>query len=63
MASLPESFKASDLASEGTITLNVKLIKDWRFRLGIWISVLGMRIAGFKVKVKDEIVSEPPTPE
>ncbi len=40
------TFCASELMSDADVTINVTLVMDWRFRLGLWLMRLGARIMG-----------------
>ncbi len=46
--------KASDAMRGRTLTINVKLVKDWRFRLGFWILKFGARVMRLSVKENHE---------
>lgn len=51
-----DPIKMSDLVRDegGKMTFNVELvlIRDWRYRLGLWLMKLGARICGYRVEVK-----------
>jgi hypothetical protein len=47
-------FTASDLMSDVEFTMHVALRYDWRYRLGLWLVKLGIRLMGAKVKVEGE---------
>jgi hypothetical protein len=47
-------FTASDLMSDAEFTMHVRLRFDWRFRLGMWLVKIGVRLMGAKLKVEGE---------
>jgi len=50
------TFKASEMLRDGRaeLALQVRVIKDWRFRLGLWMVRVGARLAGFAVSRTEE---------
>ncbi len=42
--------KVSDAMRGRELTINLRLVKDWRFRVGFWFIRLGGRIMGLAVK-------------
>lgn len=52
MASLGR-IKASDLMKDCEMTIDVVVIHDWRFRLGLWAMKLGARIMSSTLKAND----------
>ena len=47
--------KASDLMQDATMTIRVKLIRDWRFKLGLWLMKLGVKLMGMGVKIEQDL--------
>ncbi len=51
----PIEIKASEPFRNNTLTINVdiRIVKDWRFRLGFWLMRLGGWIMGLAVKKQE----------
>lgn len=47
------TFKMSELARDMTLTVHIRIIHDWRFRLGLWLVRIGARLAGFAVRTTE----------
>jgi hypothetical protein len=49
----PLAFKAGDMLRDGhaELAVTVRLIRDWRFRLGMRLIRWGARLAGFALRV------------
>lgn len=48
--------KERDVMAQATLTMEVRLKRDWRVRVGVWLIELGARIAGMGANV--EVIDE-----
>jgi hypothetical protein len=46
----PKDIKMSDVIKWSMITINVRLVHDWRFRLGVWLIRLGGMVIGCRIR-------------
>lgn len=45
--------KERDVMAQATMTMEVRLRRDWRVRVGMWLMGLGARLAGMGVRVEE----------
>ncbi len=48
------AIRASDAMRGQQLKINVRVVKDWRFRLGFWVMCLGGKIMRLSVKANKE---------
>jgi hypothetical protein len=51
MATLDSRINASDLMHDSTMVVHVCVVYDWRWRVGLWLVRLGVRVMGARCKV------------
>lgn len=57
------TIKASELFRDRELAINVRLVRDLRFRLGLWLIRLGFRVLRTRVNIQNPPdTSTDPTP-
>jgi hypothetical protein len=46
--------RISDLIKRGTFVVRVRLVRDWRFRVGLWLVGLGVRVLRCRLRIERE---------
>jgi hypothetical protein len=46
----PPTVKMSDAMRDAEMTIHVDVVRDWRWRLGLWLMMLGARVMRARLK-------------
>jgi hypothetical protein len=54
----PVVIRMSEVMKDAEITVNVRVVNDWRWRLGMWLIRLGVRMVGASLKIEQPRTGE-----